>query len=88
MSSTEDAGWHEDMHKMKRILDSGRQLGQQKVERIFTGIGYPMLDAQSAKISQLLYDKQRRPAGDLTWDEVVRKQDKAVMRLVNTLPWE
>ena len=80
--------WQEDILKMKRILDSGRQIGEQKVESIFTGVGNTLLDASTAEISQLLYDKHNRLAGDLTWDGAVRKQEKAVMRLVNTLPRE
>lgn len=80
--------WREDMHKMKRILDFGRQIGEQKMESIFTGIRNPLLDAQRAEIAQLLYNKHNQLASDLTWDGAVRKQEKAVMRLVNTLPWE
>lgn len=89
-SLTVDIDWQEDIHKIKRILDSGRQIGEQKVESIFTGTGNPMLDAQTAEISQLLYERHshNRPASDLTWDQAVRKQEKAVMRLVSTLPWE
>jgi hypothetical protein len=85
---TANTDWQEDIHKMKRILDFGRQIGEQKVESIYTGVGNKLLDAQTAEISQLLYDKHNRLAGDLTWDGAVRKQEKAVMRLVNTLPWE
>jgi hypothetical protein len=80
--------WGEDMHKVKHILDSGRHIGEQKVESIFTSVGNPMLDAQTAEISQLLYDRHSRLAGDLSWDQAVRKQEKAVMRLISTLPWE
>jgi hypothetical protein len=83
-----DTDWQEDIHNMKRILDIGRQIGEQKVESIFTGVGNTLLDAQTAEVSQLLYDKHNRLAGDLTWDGAVRKQEKAIMRLVNTLPWE
>lgn len=85
---TANTDWQEDIQKMKRILDFGRHLGEQKMECIFTGVGNTLLDAQTTEISQLLYDKHNRPAGDLTWDGVARKQEKAVMRLVNTLPWE
>lgn len=85
---TTNIDWQEDIHKMKRILDFGRQIGEQNVENIFTGVENKLLDAQTAEISQLLYDKHNRLAGDLTWDGVARKQEKAVMRLVNTLPWE
>jgi hypothetical protein len=85
---TANTDWQEDIHKMKRILDFGRQIGEQKVESIFTNVGNTLLDAQTAEISQLLYDKHNRQAGDLNWDGVVRKQEKAVMRLVNTLPRE
>lgn len=88
MLFTVDTEWQEDIHQMKHILDVGRQVGKQKVECILTDVGQPLLNAKSAEISQLLYDKHSRPAGDLTWDSAVRKQEKVVMRLVNTLPWE
>jgi hypothetical protein len=83
-----DTDWEEDMHRVKRILDSGRHIGEQKVESIFNGVGNPMFDAQTAEISQLLYDRHSQLAGDLSWGQAVRKQEKAVMRLINTLPWE
>jgi hypothetical protein len=88
VSYTVDTDWQEDTRKIRHILDSGRQLGEQKVQRIFAGAGSLMLDSQMAEISQLLYDRHNRPAGDLTWDQAVRKQEKAVMRLVSTLPLE
>jgi hypothetical protein len=73
---------------MKSILDFGRQIGEQKLESIFAGVWNTLIVALTAEISRLLYDKQNRLAVNLTWDGAVRKQEKAVMRLVNTLPWE
>jgi hypothetical protein len=85
-SFTVDTDWQEDLHQMKHILDVGRRIGEQKVESILTGAGKPLLDVTSAEISQLLYDKHSRLADDLPWEGAVRRQEKAVMRLVNTLP--
>jgi hypothetical protein len=85
---TVERGWQEDIDQMKLILDVGRQIGEEKVESILTGAEKPLLDVQSAEISQILYDKHNPPAGDPNWDGAVRRQEKVVMRLVNTLPWE
>jgi hypothetical protein len=38
MLSTADTDWQEDIHKMKSILDFGRQIGEQKLESIFAGV--------------------------------------------------
>lgn len=86
LSFAANTDWQGDIHQMKDILDIGRKIGEQKVESILTGGEKPLLDVKATDISQLLFDKHNRLAGDLTWGGAVKKQEKAIMRLVNTLP--
>jgi hypothetical protein len=84
-SSTLETSWQEDVHKMSCILDCGKRFGEQRVEGILAPSSHPRLDNRETEITQVVYGECNRQTGNLTWDQATRKQEKAVMKLVDTM---
>ena len=80
-----DGSWEDGLKKATYILDIGRQIGEQKADSILAGSRPLFTDGEAPKVSEILYGTNELPVQELTWAEVARKQQKGVMRLVNTL---
>ena len=81
-----DHSWEDGAKTLKYILDIGRQIGERKIDSILSGSRVSPFGSEAAEVSELLYGGDEPHAQGETWAEVVRKQEKGVVRLVNSLP--
>jgi hypothetical protein len=81
-----ETNWNNSIQHTKHIMDVGRRVGERKVETFLRGGREALFDSGAEEISELLYRRSGRTIEHHTWGDVAKKQEKAVMRLINTLP--
>lgn len=81
-----DYNWEDGAKSLKYIIDIGRQIGERKVDSVLSGNRASPMDSEAAELGELLYGRDEPHAQEETWAEAVRKQEKGVTRLVNSLP--
>jgi hypothetical protein len=80
--------WDNDLQDMKRILDTGKCVGEWKVECILNTSHGELLNQDVIKTSELFSMRTKGYKEDVNWARVARKHEKAIIRLVTTLPRE
>lgn len=86
LSLSMDPSWEDGAKNLKYILDVGRQIGERRVDSILSRSRAALMNNDAVEVGELLYGRDEPHAQKETWAEAARKQEKRVMRLVNSLP--